>query len=104
MSAIITGRSGTHNISNVRIYNYPPGSLMMQTCRYCDDLGMYTNLGTEIFVQQITMTQVKGQFLFMIGMKRDVIYDTDGSFSTAFDGNTRASSAIVQAYNHIANS
>ena len=38
----------------------------------------------------------------MIGMKRDVIYDTDGSLSQTFDGNTRSSAAIVQSYKHIA--
>jgi hypothetical protein len=39
----------------------------------------------------------------MIGMKRDVIYDTDGSLSQKFDGNTRSSASIIQSYNHIAN-
>jgi len=39
----------------------------------------------------------------MIGMKRDVIYDTDGSLSQTFDGNTRSYASIVQSYNHIAN-
>jgi hypothetical protein len=38
----------------------------------------------------------------MIGMKRDVLYDTDGSLSQAFDASTRASSAIIHSYNHIA--
>jgi hypothetical protein len=105
MSAIITGRSGTYNISNVRIYNYPTGSLMLQTCRYCDNLGMYTNLGTEVFVQQLTMDQVNGQILFMIGMKRDVVYDVDASLSLTFGGgNTRTSGAIIQPFTHIAGS
>jgi hypothetical protein len=102
MSAIITGRSGTHNITNVRVYNYPFGSVMMQTCRFCDDIDLYTNLGTEIFVTKLAMNQVNGKILFMIGMKRDVIYDTDGSFNAVFDGGSRPSSAIIQAYNHIA--
>jgi hypothetical protein len=104
MSALITGRSGTYNFSNVRIYNYSVGSIMLQTCRYCDDIDLYTNLGTEIFIQNLTTSRVNGKFLFMIGMKRDVIYDTDGSLSKLFDGNTRSSGSIIQAYTHIANS
>ena len=35
-------------------------------------------------------------------MKRDVIYDTDGSLSQIYDGKNRTSAAIVQGYNHIA--
>ena len=35
-------------------------------------------------------------------MKRDVIYDTDGSLSQIYDGKNRTSAAIVQGYNQIA--
>lgn len=39
----------------------------------------------------------------MIGVKKDVIYDTDGSFSQVFDGSTaRTSGTIVRNYPHIA--
>jgi len=37
----------------------------------------------------------------MINLKRDVIYDVDGSFSTLFDGTTRASGTIVHGFPHI---
>jgi hypothetical protein len=37
----------------------------------------------------------------MIGVKKDVIYDLDGSLSMAFDGTTRTSGTIVQNYPHI---
>lgn len=103
MSAVITGRSGSYNLTNIRFYNYPSGSVLVKTCRLCDDPLVYTNLGTELFVKQWSLTQVSGKFLFMIGMKRDVIYDTDGSLSSAFDGGSRTSSAIIQSYNHISN-
>ena len=46
MSAIITGKTGVYNISDVRIFNYPAGSLLLQTCRFCDDKLKYTNAGT----------------------------------------------------------
>ena len=37
MSAIITGKSGTWKITQVRFYNYPVGSILIQTCNRCDD-------------------------------------------------------------------
>jgi len=56
MSAAITGRSGVTKFSNVRFYNYPAGSLLFQTCRLCDDPDRYTNVGTEVIVQQLSFT------------------------------------------------
>ena len=45
-----------------------------------------------MFVNQLTFTNVSGRMLEMIGiLKRDVIYDLDGSFSNKFDGITRTS-------------
>lgn len=38
----------------------------------------------------------------MIGLKRDVIYDLDGSLSQTFDGTTRSSATIVHGFPHIA--
>jgi hypothetical protein len=46
MSSVITGRTGTYNINNTRISNFPNGSVVLQTCRFCDDPLQYTNLGT----------------------------------------------------------
>ena len=40
--------------------------------------------------------------LFMIGLKRDVIYDTDCSFCSKFDSVPRTSATITYGYNHIA--
>ncbi len=102
MSAAITGRTGAHKLSNIRFYNYPAGSVLFQTCRFCDDLLKYTNLGTETFVEQLTFNNISGKWLFMIGLKRDVIYDLDGSLSSDFDGNSRASGTIVHSWPHIA--
>jgi hypothetical protein len=102
MSGVITGRSGTWNISDISFYNYPGGSLLFQTCRLCDDPDHLTNVGTEVFVSQLSFTNVTGKMLFMIGVKRDVIYDTDGSFSLRFDGNPQDNATIVHGWPHIA--
>jgi len=55
-----------------------------------------------VFVKDLTFTNVSGNYLFMIGFKRDIIYDLDGSFSSAFGGATRTSGTIVQNFPHIA--
>ena len=46
MAGAITPRSGQVNISDTRFYNYPAGSIMIQTCSICDNLELFTNLGT----------------------------------------------------------
>ena len=102
MSGAITGRSGATKLSNIRFYNFPPGSILLQTCRLCDDPLKYTNLGTEVFLDNITVANVTGNMLNMIGLKRDVIYDLDGSLSRAFDNTTRTSATIVHGFPHIA--
>lgn len=104
MSGAITSRSGVTKLNNIRFYNFPAGSILLQTCRLCDDPLKYTNLGTEVIVNQITLTNVTGNLLFMIGLKRDVIYDLDGSFSNAFDNTNRSSGTIVHGFPHIASS
>lgn len=81
MSGIMTPKTGVTNFTNIRFYNFPAGSILIQTCVLCDDPLKYTNLGTEIILKQLTLTNVVGKLLFMIGLKRDVIYDTDGSLS-----------------------
>lgn len=102
MSAVITGRSGLTKITNVDFFNYPNGSILFQTCRLCDDPLKYTNVGTEVIVNKLKFDQINGNILFMIKMKRDVIYDLDGSFSQLFDGTNRTSATIVYGFPHIA--
>ena len=54
-------------------------------------------------MERITFTNVTGKMLFFIGaLKRDVIYDLDGSLSQKFDGTSRSSATIVQGFPHIA--
>jgi hypothetical protein len=102
MSAAITGRTGTYKLSNIKFHNFPAGSVLFQTCRFCDNLLKYTNLGTEVELDRLTFTNVSGKYLFMIGLKRDIVRDLDGSLSQAFDGLTRASGTVVHGFPHIA--
>lgn len=103
MSALMTPRSGVTSFTDIRIYGFPQGSIVLQTCVLCDDPLKYTNVGTEILMKQIKLTDVNGSYLYMIGLKRDIIYDLDGSLSYAFDhSSTRTSATIVHGYPHIA--
>jgi len=67
MSAIWTGRSGPTKIDRVNIYNYPAGSVVLKTCSHCDDPKFYTNRGSDIFVSGVSLTNILGQYLFMVG-------------------------------------
>jgi hypothetical protein len=40
--------------------------------------------------------------LYMIGLKKDVIYDADCSFCSQFDSVSRTSATITYSFNHIA--
>lgn len=104
MAAVITPRTGQANITNTRFYYYPAGSIALITCSHCDDLLLYTNLGSDTFIKNLTFTGVVGKYLLMIGLKRDVIYDLDGSLSDAFDGGDRSSATIVSNFAHIGTS
>jgi hypothetical protein len=103
MSGLRTPRSGVTSFTNIRFYGFHEGSILFQTCVLCDDPLKYTNLGTEILMKQITLGDVTGSYLNMIGLKRDVIYDLDGSLSYAFDQRSnRTSATIVHGFEHIA--
>jgi hypothetical protein len=102
MAGVITPRTGQSNVTNTRFYNYPTGSIAFITCSKCDQKSLFTNLGSEVFIQNLTFDQVNGNYLLMLGLKRDVLYDLDASLANYFDGNTsRTSATIVHNYNHI---
>lgn len=101
MAAVITPRTGFSNFTNTRFYNYPAGSVVFVVCSKCDDVMFFNNLGTEVVVKNLTFDQVDGDYLLMLGLKRDIIYDLDGSLSSAFDGRTRASATITYNFPHI---
>jgi hypothetical protein len=47
------------------------------------------------------MTNVTGNYLSMRGLKREIIYNTDASFSSYFDSGSRTSGTMVWKYNHL---
>ena len=63
MAAIYTGRSGPTTIKEVDIYNYHSSSTVLKTCSHCDSPETYTNTGTEVFIQSVTVNNVSGNYL-----------------------------------------
>lgn len=101
-SGIITPRQGQIQLNNVRFNNYPAGTYSLETCSKCNNLLLFTNTGQEIFISNVTFTNVSGNYLKMLGLKREIIYDSDGTFSNSFDANTRTSATVVNNFKHIA--
>ena len=58
----------------------------------------------EVYISNISYTNVSGYKLFMNGVRKEVIYDLDGSFTTTdFDGIQRVSAAITNNWFHMRN-
>ena len=101
LSGVTTPRTGSSNLTNVRFYNFPSASAAITTCSQCNFPAFFTNLGTEIFTRALAFKQITGKYISMSGVKRDVLYDRDGSLSTVFDGQNRTNATLVYNYPHI---
>jgi hypothetical protein len=69
-NGIITPRVGNIRINNIRFYNYPVNTYSISTCANCSDVLLFTNTAQEIYISNITFTDVLGYKLFMNGLKR----------------------------------
>lgn len=75
---------------------------ILETCSKCDNPLLYTNRAIEYFVKEIAYNNVNASYLFMRGsLKRSIVYDEDGSFTSEFDANSRTSATIVPKYPHL---
>lgn len=100
---IITPRLGNIRIDHIRFYNYPAGTHSLETCSGCESPSLFTNTAQEIYISNVSYSNVTGYKLFMNGLKREILYDLDGSFTTtAYDGTQRSSAAITANYKHLA--
>ena len=50
---LVTPRTGSTNLTDVRFYNFPNGSSALATCSQCTYSKKMTNLGTELFLRGI---------------------------------------------------
>lgn len=89
-------------ISNVKFHNFNGNMVIMETCSKCDNTLLFTNTGQEYMVEDISYTNVTSKRLHMLGLRREIIFDLDGSFSNnEFDGVSRSSATVLNNFKHI---
>ena len=99
---IVTPKIGNIRIDNIRFHNFGSGTKSIETCSGCNSPTAFSNTGMEIYISNITYSNVTGYKLFMNGVKKEVLYDLDGSFTTTdFDGIQRISAAITNNWSHM---
>jgi hypothetical protein len=103
MAGVITPRTGQINFTDVRFYNFPQQTTSIITCSKCSNNNYLTNVGNEIFLRKVRFSSIDGNFLSMLGQKRDIIYDLDGSLSPYFFTSNQSSATLVNNFPHIAN-
>lgn len=101
VSGVIAPRTSGWKMTNIRFYNFPATTVCLKTCSKCDSITLYTNTAQEYFVDTISFTNVTGKYLAMNGQKREIIYDTDGTFSANFNAVPLSSATIVWSFKHL---
>ena len=73
-----------------------------QACSKCDNLLLYTNFGAIYYASNIKYTNIDGSYYHMLGLKREVFYDLDGTLTNnVFDSNTRTSATLTYGWSHL---
>jgi hypothetical protein len=73
-----------------------------QACSKCDNLLLYTNFGATYFSSKISYQNINGAFYELLGMKREVFYDLDGTLTNGvFDSVTRPSATLTFGWTHL---
>jgi hypothetical protein len=99
---VILPRTGEVIIENVRFYKFTTDMTVWQTCSKCDNILLYTNFGAAAFVSKIKYSDINGKFFNMLGLKREVFYDMDGTATNGvFDANTRTSATVAFGWPHL---
>lgn len=101
IAGLTTPRTGSTNISRVHFYGFPIGTSALTTCSRCNDPRYFTNLGTELFVSDLYFNDFEGRMVSMLGVSRDVIYDSDGSLSSHFKNSSLTNGTMLYSFPHI---
>jgi hypothetical protein len=73
-----------------------------QTCSKCDNLLLYTNFGATYFASKIQYSDIDGSFFNMLGLKKEVFYDVDGTLTGGvFDSTPRTSATLTYGWDHL---
>ena len=99
---MILSRTGEHSFENIRFYDFTAGMTVWQACSKCDNLLLYTNFGASYYASQISYQNIKGGYYDMLGLKREVFYDLDGTLTNGvFDSDTRTSATLTFGWPHL---
>jgi len=95
----ILSRTGEMDFDNIRFYEFTSDMTVWQACSKCDNLLIYTNFGATYYASNIQYTNIAGSYYNMLGLKREVFYDLDGSLTNnVFDSNTRTSATLTYGW------
>ncbi len=73
-----------------------------QSCSKCDNLVIYTNFGASYYASNISYQNINGSFYNMLGLKREMFYDLDGSLTNSvFDSIRRTSATLIYGWPHL---
>jgi hypothetical protein len=63
---------------------------------------LYTNFGAAYFISNIKYANINGKFFKMLGLKKEVFYDMDGSATNGtFDATPRTRATISFGWPHL---
>lgn len=89
-------------VDNIRFYEFTADMTVWQSCSKCDNLLLYTNFGATYYASNISYQDIQGAYYNMLGLKREVFYDLDGSLTNnVFDNNTRTSATLTYGFPHL---
>lgn len=69
-NGIITQRKGNIRIDDIRFYHFGANTHSLSTCSHCDNSLLFSNTVQEIFISNVTFTNITGYKLFMNGHKK----------------------------------
>ena len=101
-SGVIGPRTSGWKINNIEFYNFPENTSVLQTCSHCDHTKLYTNVANEYLIENLTLTNITAsQAIFWNGMRREIIYDLDGTLSNHLTGSQKPKGTLVYNYPHL---
>lgn len=100
-AGVIAPRTSGWAMSNVRFYNFASYMNIFQACSHCNEDLLFTNGAHEYLVSGVTYSNISGSYVKMNGLRREIIYDLDATFSAPFNGGVRTSATVVNAFPHL---
>ena len=88
-------------MSNIKFHNFYGSMTCFETCSGCNSPSAFTNTGQNYLAEAISYNNINSKRLRMTGVKREMIYDLDGTFSEGMDGVNRTSARIIYFSKHL---